>query len=293
MPTIDPRILAMLQSGQQDIGLHYARLQDQANTIKPVVVPQKDANRIDARPQYSYNNTSGEDIDVSSAGNGGFNASNAANIASSMVSGTASIINSAMENAQIADVSRQWGAINDAKNIGSDQYSSYEDALQDYERLYDVQPDLSWNAIRGGSWGQRFGNVFSAAAAGAQAGASTMNPYVVAGMAAAGAGAAIGGWLYGDAEAEDMQGRLRLNSMIARNVATQNINARNEEFSDYSFRSDIPTRSKFGGKIERKQQSLTDFANSVTSRQKRNSVSHSANFVREKVDGGVKIRIKR
>ena len=209
-----------------------------------------------------------------------------------ILNGITGIVNNTMQLSDIADTDYQQSQINQMGNIGRFNVNSYDQLNNQYGLIDSYQPDLSYDTIRGGSQQERFGNLLTSVGQGAAAGAQVGGIWGGIAGGAIGLGAGVAGWLTGDRKAEDEQKRLRLESYIASDNALQNLQARAENLADYNFRNQVPRVQAEGGRIERKQTSLKEFADSVTNRSKTNP-AHTAGIVREYCNGGVKIRIKR
>lgn len=210
-----------------------------------------------------------------------------------LLNGVTGIVNNFQQLNSIGDTTQQQSQINQMGNIGRYDVNSFEQLNGEYGQLNSLQPNLDYDAIRGGSTMERLGNTLSSTFTGAVTGAQVGGPWGAVAGAAVGLGAGIGGWLMGDAKAEDELTRLRTERYIAQDKALQNLNARMENLADYNFRNTVPRVRAEGGKIERKKTSITEFANSVLGKQKYNDTTRSAGIVRQHCKGGTMIRIKR
>jgi hypothetical protein len=209
-----------------------------------------------------------------------------------ILNGATGIINNFQQLNSIADTSQQQHQIDQMGSLGRYNVNSFDAINNQYGQLDQMQPNLDYDTIRGGSTAERIGGVASSALTGATTGFQVGGLYGAVAGGVLGLGAGIGGWLSGDQKAEDELKRLQVERDITQGKALQNINARMEELADYNFRNEVPRVRAEGGKIERKQTSLKDFADSISKRQ-RSDTTRSAGIVREYCNGGVKIRIKR
>ena len=185
--------------------------------------------------------------------------------------GLTSIFNTSKNMANIADTSQQQNMIQDLGNIGRTQYSNWEQIGMDYDRFNNLQPNLSFDAIRGGSTKERVGGVLSNTATGAMTGLQVGGPWGALAGGVIGAGAGIGSWLVGDKDAETELKDLRLKRYLAQDKAMSNLVSGIDNYSNYQFKNGIGTMKKNGGPIQRKRTPIKA----------------------EKVKGGTKIRIKR
>ena len=250
------------------------------------------------QPQLPANNTQSSGINANTnavakpgeagAAGASFGGGNWLGMASGMMGGITTIINNTKELASIADTSQQWNTIKDIGNVGQYGYSNYGQILNDYD-LYNLQPNLNYDDIRGGSTGERVGLVAQNTLEGFMAGAQTGNPWVAIGGAAVGLGAGIGGWLTGDEKARLEKTMLTQDTSRAKNIGYRNISAGIDNLQDYTFRNSLRNIAKEGGKMT----TVKDFANRVLSKGKSNDATRSSGIIRERVDGGVKIKIKR
>lgn len=214
-----------------------------------------------------------------------------ANISTSALSGLSSIIGSSMNSASINDVSMQEDEINSISDIGGSGYSSFDQITDAYNSIDMIQPDLSFDTIRGGSTGERIGNVLSSVASGASAG-MVGTPWGALAGAVVGLGAGIGGWLAGDAKAETERNRLNNDLSVARYKAGLNLESRANNLQNKQFRGEMINSSANGGKITR-QKSLSEFADSVLNKHRTKSYNPNNTIIREMCKGGVRIRIKK
>lgn len=203
------------------------------------------------------------------------------------------IFNNTKQMAGIGDTSMQRNMIQDIGNVGTSKYGNWGQVMMDYDRLNSMQPDLSYDTIRGGSTKERVGGVLSNTATGAMTGLQVGGPWGALAGGVIGLGAGIGGWIAGDRRAELERDTLRLNQSLNQDRAMRNIAAGIEDYTDYEHRNNIRTLRAEGGQIQRKESSMKEFADRVLSRGRANDSTRSSGVIREKVNGGTKIRIKR
>jgi len=212
---------------------------------------------------------------------------------SSVLGGLTGVVSGMKQAAQLGDVSQQDNMIDSMSDIGSGNYDSYSQIMTDYSRLGEMSPDLSYDTIRGGSTGQRIGNVGSSALSGAMAGLKVGGAWGALAGGIIGLGAGIGGWISGDAKAHYRQGLMQARANNANDIAQANMLAATDAYKDSAFRNSYASRMAMGGRIERKPMTVTDFADAVMGRQKASDRTHSAGISRRYVKGGLMVRIKK
>lgn len=235
-----------------------------------------------------------KDSDMYRKALGSLNASKGSAIAGSAMSilgGATDMLNNAFNMSQIADTSKQQGMINDMDRIGSGSYGSFSQLGSAYDSLNAIQPDLGFDTIRGGSTGQRIGNVFSSTLSGAATGLTVGGPWGALAGAVVGLGSGVGGWLAGDAKARNEQRVLASQASQAQDAATSNLDAAGERLRDRQFRAGVVNSSSLGGKVERP--TVKDFAKRALRRPRQRDFVQSGRVVRQRCDGGTMIRIKR
>lgn len=213
--------------------------------------------------------------------------------ASTLASGLTSIFGNVDSITSTQDASQQHRMINDIKNVGTNDYTSYTNVFDDYNKLSTLNPDLSYGAIRGGSTGQRIANIGSSTLSGALAGLQLGGPVGAAVGGAVGLGASIGGLAYGNSLAKAQQGLLQNKLDYANKVAHLNITGNIDRLANRQFRQNYSNRADYGGYIERRQLDLSEFSDKALKRQRNANRTHSAFLVRRFVDGGTLIRIKK
>lgn len=203
------------------------------------------------------------------------------------------LLENAKQNAKIGDTSHQRRMIGDIRNLGNTDYSNFDQLVSGYEQLNTMQPDLSFDIIRGGSDKERVGNVLSSTVTGATTGAQIGGPWGALAGGVIGLGSGIGGWISGDMNAQLEQQSLRTDNMLAKNIANTNLSAASEGLADYTFRSGVVNRANAGGHIRRKQETVKEFADRIFGNQRQSDITHSAKIVRQHCKGGTMVRIKR
>lgn len=234
--------------------------------------------------------TTGQNTGVS--GNG---FSSAMNKGMAVAGGVMDLVGSYQDLAGIADTSGYWNDINAVEDIGTEQYADYGDILQDYDRLNGLQTRYDYRDIRGKNDGQIGMGIGNSVLQGFSAGASTGNPYAMAAGAVVGLGVGIMGAYAGNDKAKLEKLRLQNGAKMAQETATMNIQAANENLSDYKFRSGVSNRADWGGPIERRNQSIKEYADRVLhNKPKQISAEGKMHGIkRSHCNGGTMIRIKR
>ena len=189
----------------------------------------------------------------------------------------------------IADTSQQQGMIDDIARRGLYGYNSYDQWAQDYTE--DLQPDLSFNTIRGMNNWQKAGNVLSSGLAGAQAGAQIGGLWggVAGGLAGLGYGAY--NWVTGDQKARNEQLSKQNALASAEAISLHNREAQGEHLRDIDNRQKAIRLNAEGGQLERRMLSAKEFADKVLGR-KRTASQYSPNVIRQHCKGGTMVRIK-
>ena len=208
----------------------------------------------------------------------------------SAINGLTSIIGTAQSLADTNDTDWYDNQINQYYNIGKTNYNSFDQLASDYQRL-GYMPQITYDDIRGKTTGQKLAGVGSSTLSGAMTGLQVGGPWGALIGGVIGLGAGVGGWISGDARAENQLRFSKNNALTANEVAQINLGAGNERLTDYTFRSSIPRAKENGGPI-RRQQTIQEFADSVLNKQRSNDRTRSAGFVRQKAEGGTMIRLK-
>lgn len=244
-----------------------------------------------AKSAFQTASDAGDEAGMADAKSGMF--SSAAGGVMAGLGGATTLLNNFQQLSQIADTSQQQGMIDDIYNLGRNDYSNYWQIQNDFNQL-NYKPNLDWDEIRGGSKGERAGLVAESTLSGAMTGLQIGGPWGAVAGAGVGLASGIGGWISGDRAADQEMTRLKTQTYLANDEAIKNMNARLEKFGNYQFKSGLyKNLSAEGGPVRRRQQTIQEFADQVLRRQRTNDVSHSANFVREYTDGGVRIKFRR
>lgn len=208
------------------------------------------------------------------------------------LNGATQIIGATKNNAQLADLTTQRGLIQDLMDTGVQDYNSFDQIANDYSNVEVSVPDLSFDTIRGGSTAERVGNTLSSTLSGASAGMTIGGPIGAAVGAATGLVSGIGSWIVGDNRARRMQGILQNQYDTAKAISRMNLQTSTDNLKDRQYRFNYANRAAEGGKIEKKEMSVKEFADMVLKAQRANTITHSSGIVRKHCNGGTMIRIK-
>lgn len=220
-------------------------------------------------------------------------AQGAVGAAGSALSGLSSIVGISKDMASLGDTSAQENMIDSMNSMGRGDYGSFDQITSDYGGLQNMQPDLDYDTIRGGSTGERIGGTISSTLAGAAAGAQVGGVWGAVGGAVLGLGAGIGSWLTGNAKAKTKQSILQSQTDAARDIADTRLATAVDSLAESNYMNDYANRAAAGGRIERRATSMRTFADAIMNRQKVSDRTHSAGIVRRHGEGGTIIRIKR
>lgn len=222
------------------------------------------------------------------------NFANAMNKGMAVAGGVMDLVGSYQDLAGIADTSQQWNQIEGVKDIGRSNYSDLSTLTQDYTRMEGLDTSYDYRDIRGKNDGQLAMGVGSAMLKGASAGAA-FGPWGILAGGAIGLGAGLAGVFTGNAKAKREQQWLQDNAIMAEHSATENLNAGHEQLRDYQFRSGISNRADWGGPIERRNQSIKEYADRVLHNKPKQISAEGKmhNIKRSHCNGGTMIRIKR
>lgn len=212
--------------------------------------------------------------------------------AATAIGGIGDILNTSLSMAQIADTSAQHNQINSMTELGNSDYSSYGDILTDYTRLSQINPDISYDTVRGGSTTERIGGVGKSIASGAMTGLQVGGCWGALVGGIVGAGAGIGGWIAGNQNAKAETALLKAEYNNDYQIARNNIVKSTDKMADNQFSNMYRNRMAEGGRLK-KQADLRSFADAIMNRRKVADVTRSAGIEKEYVDGGLMIRIKR
>lgn len=213
----------------------------------------------------------------------------------SVAGGVMNLANTYMDLSSIADTSQQWNDIEDVRNVGRNQYSSFDTLAQDYSLIEDMPQSYDYRDIRGKNDGEMVAGVGNAMLQGASAGAA-FGPWGMAIGAAGGLGVGLAGVFTGNKKARHEQRWLQDNAVMVEHSAQDNLNAGQEQLRDYQFRSGVARMADWGGKIERRNESIRQFADRVLHKKPRrisDEATGSFRIERKHCNGGIMIRIKR
>ena len=208
------------------------------------------------------------------------------------VSGASSIISNAVRDSQINDTSMWENQIADRRNYGNLNYNSYDQITNDIANRRNIeQPTLE--QIGKMSTGQQIGSVASSALSGATAGMQIGGPW----GAAIGGAIGIAGGLLGvganKRNAEARQAYLASSTAQANAISDLNLAAAHERIGDRENRYKMVRAVARGGRIERKRESIDDFAHRVMRAPGNRMLSRPGDMVRTYEDGGVRIKIRK
>lgn len=196
----------------------------------------------------------------------------------------------------LPDTSFYRNAIDDINQVGRYNYGSYDQLASDYSRLGGMTPDFDYETIRGMNTGQKVGNVLSSTVSGATAGLQVGGPWGALAGGVLGLGAGIGGWIKGDRNAEAEKGLLENRANLANYAAQLNLNAATESYADSRYRAGVANRAEAGGKLERRQLSLREFAENAMKKRRAGLVAgntvQTGRIIRQHCKGGTMVRIK-
>lgn len=209
------------------------------------------------------------------------------------ITGATSIASNAISNAQINDTSFYENQIADRRNFGNYNYGSYDQLANDVANRPDMA-QASYEDIRGMNFGQKAGAMASSTLAGAATGMQIGGPW---GALAGGALGFIGsglGIVAGNKRAEARQNYLASSAAQANAISNANIQASHERIADMENRYKMARVAARGGSIQRKRESVQEFASRVMSDERISGERvRPSHMVRSTVDGGVRIKIRK
>lgn len=207
------------------------------------------------------------------------------------LTGIAQLLGNASQYADIGDTSSYQSRIGSIYDIGTANYNNFDQLANDYN---EAQNSISFDKdeIRGMNAGQKWGALGSSVLSGASTGAAIGGPWGALAGGLVGAGTAAYGILSGNKRAETEYAILDNNAKQAASAARLNLDAAHDRVSDMNFRTSVSNFAKRGGQIERKQQTLAEFADRVLKAQHTSDRTHSAGIVHKKCNGGTMVRIK-
>ena len=208
------------------------------------------------------------------------------------LTGATTLLSNAFKDAQIRDTSMHENQIADLSRAGAYNYNNYEQLANDYAQTNFGGPNINYQDIRGMTTGQKIGSVGTSMLSGAATGLQIGGPWgALAGLAVGGL-TGIGGVLAGDAAAKTKQESLNIQAQLASDVAQQNFNAAHERISADNARRGIVNSVATGGAINRRSQSIREYADKVLKKTPVNARNCGGKIVRIRKDGGVCVRIK-
>jgi len=211
----------------------------------------------------------------------------------SILSTGAGLATSAINAAQIKDTSAYHNQIAGINGLGMQKYGSFSDIDQDSHMIDDMMPDASYDKIRGMSDGQQLAAIGSGLAQGAITGYQVGGPWGAAAGAIIGAGSQLLGVVTGNGKAATELQSIEADSHLANLNAQRRLQRRRDELIDYNFNQGVINAVATGGPIERKQESIQEFAKRVMKKPQIRQRNPHTSFKRDVVEGGIRIRFKR
>ena len=179
--------------------------------------------------------------------------------------------------------------LNNLNAIGKYRYDNVGQLVNDYNYL-NINPSLNFDDVRGMTTGQKALGTLSLGASGALTGLSIGGPWGALAGGVIGTAAGAYGWITGDKNAESFIRDARMNGQYASINGRKNAEANTENYLNDEQGERIVSAK--GGKI-RRHQSIQEFADRILNNRTKNEPSRSAGIERQRVDGGLRIRIKR
>lgn len=208
------------------------------------------------------------------------------------VHGLSDIGANAVRSATINDTSYYDAQLDNAARAGNYNYGSYTQLNNDMMNQPNVAP-LSYEDIRGMNNLQKAGSIFSSALSGASTGAQIGGLWGGIAGAAVGLAGGIGGVLAGNANARAKESYYASKAAQANAISNANFNAAHERIADTENRYKMARVVAHGGQIERKRETIQDFASRVLRAPINQVRTRPADIVRTYEDGGVRIKIRR
>ena len=208
------------------------------------------------------------------------------------VQGLADIGANAVRSSTLNDTSYYDAQLDNAARAGNYNYGSYTQLNNDFINQPNVGP-LSYEDVRGMNDLQKAGSIFSSALSGASTGAQIGGPLGAAIGGAVGLAGGIGGVLVGNANARAKQSYYASKAAQANAISNENFQAAHERIADTENRYKMTRVVASGGQIERKRESIQDFASRVLRAPSNQVRTRPAEMVRTYEDGGVRIKIRR
>ena len=206
--------------------------------------------------------------------------------------GLASIGSTAVQAADINDTSYYDQQLDQMMRSGNYNYGSYTQLNNDLMNQPQVNP-VSYQDIRGMNNLQKAGSILSSTASGAAAGAQIGGLWGGIAGAAVGLAGGVGGVLVGNANARAKQDYYTSKAAQANAISGINYQAANNRIADTDSRYKMSRVVANGGRIERKRESIQDFASRVMRTPGNQIRRNSGDMVRTYEEGGVRIKIRR
>ena len=210
--------------------------------------------------------------------------------AASALSGLAGTFSDALSASRVTDTSGLYNQLGDAADQGIYGYGSMDSIFSDPFEQASV--DMSKEDMRGMNTMQKVTSIGTSALNGFTTGTAIAGPWGgLAGAAIAG-GITAGGVLAGN-NANDVQYKgLQIQAQRANAFRNENRIAAIDQYEDQSNRSKIANMGAKGGQMERRSQSLREFADAVLNNRERNERTRALGLERTHGEGGTRLRIK-
>lgn len=207
------------------------------------------------------------------------------------LTGATTLLSNAYRDSQIRDTEAQEYQIANLANAGNYNYNNYDQLASDYANT-DFGKQFGYDDIRGMSTGQQVGSVATSTLSGAMTGLQVGGPWGALIGGAIGLGTGLGGVAYGNATAKIKQDSLNTNALLASDAAQQNFGAAHERISASRARQGMVNSVASGGNIQRRSQSIREYANKMLKKSGSNARNCGGKIVRVRKEGGVCVRIK-
>ena len=218
---------------------------------------------------------------------GKLNAAAAGGIAG--LSGLTGILSNAVNASKIKEDTPWFDArVDELNRVGSTEYLTNEQVLNGYSNLASA-PVQDYDEVRNMTSGQKLANAGSSILQGASTGFSIGGWWGALAGGVVGGLASLEGIRQGDEKARLKVMEDNMNSQIAMNNANMNLAYNLQRVKNLNYRDDYANVGKDGGKMERKQMSIRDFADIATGRKR----DYPVRIARVHCNGGVKIKINR
>lgn len=208
------------------------------------------------------------------------------------LTGATTLLSNAFKDAQIRDTSMQENQIADLSRAGAYNYNNYDQLANDYAQTNFGGPNINYQDIRGMTKGQQAGSVATSTLSGAAIGTQILPGWGTAIGAGVGLLTGLGGVLSGNSAARTKQESLNIQAQLASDAAQQNFGAAHERISANKARQGIVNSVAAGGAINRRSQSIREYADKVLKKTPLNARNCGGKIVRIRKDGGVCVRIK-